>query len=695
MITTITMTRVARVVSRSEKVSIGLVASTVCSSAAVLLLVTTKAARQFLSDDSQHVPAHRDADDTAEPNACFGGGKVADAISTTKAFGAPAQPSSSRVVIESTEPAFDGPTEGLSTIDSDTTLIARDEDLAKDVFFGDRISDTTDLDSEWLADENTLHEDDCQATAQCLTDDEPEHTLHAEYDSHTIDNLIRRMATLSLEDVSSHLSASLDNVPSHVPSSNPTFCLDNVPSHISTHTLDDVPSSISTLSLDNVPSSISTLSLDSVPSHLSTTLSLDNVRSHVSSLSPDDVSSSISTLSLDNVRSPVSILSPDDVPSSIPTISLDNVPSILPHHTPYDHAIDTLPDPSQPSKLWSAHALDDHTITNLPGTLPSDSQSSKCQPQHTLVHDYPIDDLIRRMLDLSLDDVPSQLLKLRPHRTLVHDHPIDAPPKALALDDNLAIDTLPKNADTLALDDNHVIAIDALPATLTLDDNHDIGTLLNNTDALALDDNHVIAIDALPAALTLDDNHDISTLPNNTDALALDDNHAIDALLQQLETLTLSDDDSQSSKLQLQHTLHYNTDAFSLDGPFQSSELQLQSTLHDTIDTLVQQLDALSLDDDPSQSQPHTLHADTLDDSPHHSLRPRHLHHNTLHTTVPQTLYSEISNLLIMIVALSPQNFDYDSPYTTMLSTPYFEMWNLLFSTVVPRHQSFSHNTSY
>ncbi|KAG2348513.1 hypothetical protein BDR05DRAFT_995888 [Suillus weaverae] len=664
----IVIDRTVQVVSRSEKVSVSLVTSTVCSSTAVLLLATAKAARQFLSDDFQRVPAHKDVDNSAEPNVRFAGGKVADAISTTKAFGAPAQPSSSRVVIESTEPAFEGPTEGLSTIDSDTTLIARDEDLAKDVFFGDRISDTTDLDSEWLADEITLHEDDCQATAQCLTDDEPEHTLHAEYDSRTIDNLIRRMATLSLDDVSSHVSASLDNVPSHVPSSNPTFCLDNVPSHISTHTLDDVPSSISILSLDNVPSSISTLSLDSVPSPLSTTLSLDDVRSYVSSLSPDDVSSSISTLSLDNVRSPVSILSPDDVPSSISTISLDNVPNILPHHTLYDHAIDTLPDPSQPSKLWSTHTIDDHTITNLPETLPPDSQSSKCQPQRTLVHDYPIDDLIRRMLDLSLDDVPSQLLKLRPHCTL-YDHPIDAPPsktKALALDDNLTIDALPKNTDTPALDNNHVIAIDAL---------------LQKS-----------------APFALDDNHDIGMLPNNTDALALDDNHAIDALLQQLETLTLGDDDSQSSKLQLQHTLHYNTDAFSIDGPFQSSELQLQSTLYDTItiDTLLHQLDALSLDDDPSQSQPHTLHADTLDDSPHHSLTPRHLHRNTLHTTAPQTPYSEISNLLITIVALSPQNFDYDAPYTTMLSTPYFEMWNLLFSTVVPRsHQSFSHNTSY
>lgn len=381
-------------------------------------------------------------------------------------------------------------------------------------------------------------------------------------------------------------------------------------------------------------------------------------------------------LSLDNVPSHVSILSLDDVPSSISTLSLDNVPShlsiILPHHALYlyDHAIDTLPDPCQPSKLWSTHALDDHTIVNLPRTLPPDSpQSSKCQPKRTLVHDYPIDDLIRRMLDLSLDDVPSRLLKLRPHRTL-HDHPIDAPPsktKALALDGNLTIDTLPKNVDTLALDDNHVIAIDALLQT--------------------------------SAALTLDDNHNIGMLPNNTDALALDDNHAIDALLQQPETITLGDHDSQSSQLQLQDmlhdntsdTLHYNTDTFSLDGP---SGLQLHSTLHnDIIDTLLQQLVALSLDDDPSQSQPHTLHADTLDDSLHHSLSPRHLHCNTSHMTAPQAPYSELSNLLLAIVGLS-RNFDYDAPYMTMLSTPYFEVWNLLFSTVIPRHQSFNHNPS-
>jgi hypothetical protein len=56
---------------------------------------------------------------------------------------------------------------------------------------------------------------------QCLTDDEPEHTLPVEYDSHTIDNLIQTMSTLSLDnvapisfaDVPSHLSP-LDNVSS-------------------------------------------------------------------------------------------------------------------------------------------------------------------------------------------------------------------------------------------------------------------------------------------------------------------------------------------------------------------------------------------------------------------------------------------------------------------------------------------------
>ncbi|KAG2061223.1 hypothetical protein BDR06DRAFT_1016375 [Suillus hirtellus] len=581
----IVIDRTIKVVSRSEKVSISLVTSTVCSSTTVLLLATAKAARQFLSDDFQRVPAHKDVGTTG-PNAAFSGDNIVDAISTTKAFGAPAQPSP---MIESSQPAFDGQTEGSSTIDSDTTFMACDEDLVKDTLSGHRVSDTTDVDSEWLSDESTFYEDDCQATTQCLTDDKPRHTLHAEFDSHTINNLIRKMATLSLNDVPSHVSIlSLDNVPTistlsldDVPSHIPTFYLDNVPTHLSSLSLNSVPSTISTLSLDSVPSTISTLSLDDVPSHLST------------------------------------------------------LPS---HHILYDHTIDTIPDLSQPSKqVRSTLALDDHTIAHLFGTLPSDPpQSSKCQPQCTLVHDCPMDDLIRRMLDLSLDDVPSRLLTLQPHHAL-HCHPVDTLPnnmKALALDDDLAIDGLPKNADTLTLDDNHAIAIDALlqkSATLTLDDNHaiaidallqklatltlddsyDIDMLPNNADALALDDNHAIAIDALPqksATLTLDDNYDIDMPPNNTDALALN-NHAIDARLQQSETLTLGDNASQSSKLQLLH----NTNVFPLDSPSQSPEFQLQSTLHDdTIEMLLQSIDATSLDNDPFQSQPqHIPHDDT------------------------------------------------------------------------------------
>jgi hypothetical protein len=147
----IVIDRTILVVSRSEKVSVRLVTFTVCSSTAVLLLATTKAAQQFLSDDVHHVLVPKDVDDTAEPNARFVGGKVADTISTSKAFGAPAQPSSSPAVIESTEPAFDDPTEGLSTVDSDMTLIGYDDDLAKDVLYGDG-------DSEWLADESTFYE---------------------------------------------------------------------------------------------------------------------------------------------------------------------------------------------------------------------------------------------------------------------------------------------------------------------------------------------------------------------------------------------------------------------------------------------------------------------------------------------------------------------------------------------------------
>ncbi|KAG1900804.1 uncharacterized protein F5891DRAFT_288726 [Suillus fuscotomentosus] len=170
-------------------------------------------------------------------------------------------------MIESSQPAFDGQTEGLSMIDSDTSFMARDENLVKDILSGHRVLDTTDLDSEWLSDESTFYEDDCQATTQCLTDDKPKHTLHAEFDSHTINNLIRRMATLSLNDVPSHISnLSLDNVPTistlsldDVPSHIPNFDLDNVLPHISTHFLDDVSTHLSSLSLDSVPSTISTL----------------------------------------------------------------------------------------------------------------------------------------------------------------------------------------------------------------------------------------------------------------------------------------------------------------------------------------------------------------------------------------------------------------------------------------------------
>ncbi|KAG1759041.1 hypothetical protein EDD22DRAFT_907887 [Suillus occidentalis] len=670
----IVIDRTVLVVSRSEKVSIRLVTSTVCSSTAVLLLATTKAAQQFLSDDVHCVPVLKDVDDTAEPKARFAGGKVADTISTTKALGAPAQPYSSPAVIESTEPAFDGPTEGLSTLDSDMTLIGRDEDLAKDVFSGDGVSD---LDSEWLADESTFYEHDCQVTVQCLTDDELEHASPVEYDSHTIDNLIQTMSTLSLDDVPSHFSI---------------LSLDNVTSPISTISLDDVASPISTVSIDNVPSRLSPL--DDVPSPFVSTLSFDNV-SFVDSdvladestfyehncqatvqcltddepdytLSAEDDSHTIdnlirrmSILCLDNVPPPISTQSFDNVFSSVSSLSLDNVSShsltLPPRRTLYDHAIGTLPDPSQPSKLGSTHSLDDCTIAHPPGTLPPHSpQSSNCQLQCTQVYDYPIDDLIR-MLDFSLNDVPSQISTLRPH-CAPHGHPVDALPtdntKALALDDNLAIDILPTDADASTLDDNHAIAID---------------TLLQKS-----------------AALTLDNNYDIETLPNNADAFAFDDNQAIDALLQS-ETPTLSDDASQLSKLQVHddanNALLHVMNAFPLDDSrSRSSEPQLQSTLHgNTFDTLLHKMDALSLDDNPSWSEPQRiLHDNILDDSPCYS--PRHLHCNTSHTTTPPTLPSEISNVLLIIATLSPRNFNYDAPYTTMLSTPYCEMWNLLFS---------------
>lgn len=370
----------------------------------------------------------------------------------------------------------------------------------------------------------------------------------------------------------------------------------------------------------------------------------------------------MSILSLDNVPPPISTQSLDNVSSPISSLSLTNVSShsltLPPRRTLYDHAIGTLPDPSQPSKLGSTHLLDDCTIAHPPGTLPPHSpQSSKCQLQCTQVHDYPIDDLIR-MSDLSLNDVPSQLSMLRPH-CAPHGHPVDAlstdNTKALALDDNLAIDMLPTNADASTLDGNHAIAINAL---------------LQKS-----------------AALTLDDNYDIEPLPNNADTLALDDNQAIDALLQS-EIPTLGADASQLLKLQVHNNandaLLHVMNAFPLDDSPSWSEPQSQSTLHgNAIDTLLQKMDALSLDDNPSRSEPrHILHDNILDNSPCYS--PRHLRCNTSYTTMPPTLPSEISNVLLAIAALSPRNFNYDAPYTTMLSTPYCEMWNLLFS-VAPR----------
>jgi hypothetical protein len=81
-----------------------------------------------------------------------------DAISTTDTFGAPVQLSSSHAVIE---PSFDGPNEGLPTVDFDMTLIACDEDLDNDVFSSDCISNITDLKS--LADESTIYEVRCSA----------------------------------------------------------------------------------------------------------------------------------------------------------------------------------------------------------------------------------------------------------------------------------------------------------------------------------------------------------------------------------------------------------------------------------------------------------------------------------------------------------------------------------------------------
>ncbi|KAG2148932.1 hypothetical protein DEU56DRAFT_753159 [Suillus clintonianus] len=542
----IVIDRTIQVVSESEEVSVSLVTLTVCFSTAVLLQASAKAARQFLSDDFQRVPAPKD--NTAGLKAPFAGGNILDVISTTKAFGTPARPSSSRAVIESTEPTFKAPTKGLSTTDSDTTLIAHDEELDKDVFCCDCVSDV-----ESLADEGTFYEDNCQATAHCLANDEPDHTLHVGYDPQTIDNLTRRFSVISLDDVPARLS---------------TISLDNVSPHLSS------------TSLDNVSSHLSPLSLDNVSSHLSVP-PLDDVTSHLSTLSPDDVSYHLSIPSLDNV------------PSQLSTVGR--------HHTLHDHTIDILPDSSQ------------HTITNLPVILPLDNgspQSSKCQPQRTLVHDHSIDNLIKKIAALSLDEVPSQLSKLRPHSAL-HDHTIDA---------------LPNNTKALALDDNHTIdALLQTPEALTLDDDHAI----DNTEALTLDDDH--AFDALPQkseALTLDDNHAIDTLPDNTEALTLDDNHATNALLQNSDALT---------------TLH-----------------------DDTIYDLLQRMEALTLDDTPLYGLgPRHLRHDAsyttiLPALMLAVLSPRNFNYDSPYTMMLSTPYFDMWNLLFStIVPHSHQNFDY------------------------------------
>ncbi|KAG2115504.1 hypothetical protein DEU56DRAFT_919358 [Suillus clintonianus] len=571
-----------QVVSESEEVSVSLVTFTVCFSTAVLLQASAKAARQFLSDDFQRVPAPKDH--TAGLDAPFAGGNILDATSTTKAFGTPARPSSSRAVIESTEPTFEAPTKGLSTTDSDTTLIADDEELAKDVFCCDRVSDV-----ESLADESTFYED---ATAHCLADDKPDHTLHVGYDPQTIDNLVRIFSAISLDDVPARLSAiSLDNVSPHLLSAS----LDNVSSHSSTLSLDVVSSDLSISSLDNVPFHLSSLSPDDVSYH-SSIPSLDNVPSHLSSLSPDDVSyhlstpyldnvpSHVSTPSLDNVTSHLSSISPDNVSSHLPTPSLDNVPSqfslddvpsrlstIGRHHALQDHAIDILPYSSQPPKLRPT----------IPVFLPLDGspQSSICQPQRALVHDYSIDNLIRKIAALSLDEVPSQLSILRPHHAL-HNH---------------AIDALPNDTKALTLDDDHAI---------------------NNTEALTLDDHHTF--DSLlqkSEALTLDDNHAIDTLPDNTEALTLDDNHAINALLQNPDALTTLYDDA--------------------------------------IDDLLQKMEALTLDDNPHYTliPRHLLRNGSY--ATIAVLDPRNFNYDSPYTTMLSTPYFDMWNLIFSTIPLN------------------------------------------
>ncbi|KIK45810.1 hypothetical protein CY34DRAFT_486668 [Suillus luteus UH-Slu-Lm8-n1] len=663
----IVIDRTVLVVSRSEKVSVRLVTFTVCTSTAVLLLATTKAAQQFLSDDVHHVPVPKDVDDTAEPNARFAGGKVVDTISTSKAFGAQAQPFSLPAMIESTEPAFDGPAEGLSTVDSDMTLIGRDEDLAKDVFSGDGVSD---LDSEWLADESTFYEHDCQVTAQCLTDDDPEHALPVECDSHTIDNLIQTMSTLSLDDadVPSHLSL-LDNVSfDDVYDDESTFyehgcqataqCLiddelehtlsaeydshiiDNLIRRMSTLSLDNVPSPVSSLYLDNVPPHISALSLGDAPSPISTPL--DNVPSHfpphhpidISTHSLDNVASPTLTVSLDSVPSPFLTHSLDNVPSHISTISLADVPPHVspPNNVPFDDvashtSTESLDDVPSRLSILSLDHVPSHLSALVPHLDNGSIQSSKCQPKHTAVPDHDIDDLIRQMVALSLDHVPVQLSILQPH---LHDRAIDTLlciPDALPLDDNHAIDTL-------------LCIPDALP--LPLDDNHAINAPLQKSQALAFDDNHAIDTQLCRSdALPLDDNHTIYTIDavlQNSPALALDNNHAIDALLQKSEAPTFDNNHS--------------------------------------FDVLLHNSDTHTLGDDASQSPKYMLQ-DSINDSLSH----RHLRHN-----IP----------LQNIEAVDPWNFNYNSPYTTMLSTPYFEIWNLLFLTIVPsNHQIVGHNTPY
>ncbi|KAG1796767.1 uncharacterized protein HD556DRAFT_283881 [Suillus plorans] len=553
----IVIDRTIQVISRSEKVSISLVTSTVCSSTTVLLLATAKAARQFLSDDFQCVPAHKDVDNTAEPNAPFSGDKIADAIATTKAFGTPVQPSSSHAVTESIEPAFDGPTEGLFIIDSDTTLIASGEYFDEDVFFGDCVSDTTDLDS--LADESTFYEEDCQVTAQCLTDDEPENTLHVKYDTHTIDNLTRAMSALSLDDVPSHISTySLDNVSSHIS----TISLADVPSEYDSHTIDDnLTRAMSALSLDDVPSHISTISLADVPSHL---FPLSNVPSHFNS-----------THSLDNV-------SFDDPPSRLSTLPLDHVSS--------------------------------HLLILRPHVDNGSPHSSKCQPQRTVVHDHAIDDLVRKMVALSLDNVPSQLSKFQPH---LHDHAINAllqQSKALTLD-NYAIDTLLQKSEALITAYENP-TIDAL----ALDGNHAINALLQKSEALVAS-NENSTIDAL----ALDGDHALDALLHKLEALTLDNDYAIqvDALLDRSDAHTLNDNVSQPSK----HMLQDNTDD-------SSSHQHLH---RNTTNTLLRNIEAIN---------------------------PRNFNYDTPYTTMLSTPYFETWSLLFLtITPSSHQNVSHNTPY--------------------------------